>query len=164
MDTTSSPSDPLLQSDPPASGRRRCHSAGGWYIAATVFAFIVFWPIGLAMLIWAIWGDRMKASRMSRRIADLNFRDVAQFTSPMNRRPDNMALAEYLEREQQRLRTEQEKLDDLLKAFDAFKAAEQRSKDQRDFDEFLKQREPQGPAGTAAQSNDDSNTGSGRGA
>ena len=158
MDTTSSPSEPLLQSEAPASPRRRCRSAGGWYIGATVLAFIVFWPIGLAMLIWAIWGERMKASRISRRIADFNIRDVAQFTNPINpinRRPDNMALAEYLEREQQRLRTEQEKLDELVKAFDAFKDAEQRSKDQRDFDEFLKRRQPDEP---------DANPGSGQAA
>ena len=27
----------------------------GWYIAATVAAFLLFWPVGLLMLAWALW-------------------------------------------------------------------------------------------------------------
>ena len=46
-----------------------------------------------------------------------------------------------LAREQQRLRDEQQKLDDLVKAFEAFKEAERKTNDQRDFENFLRSRE-----------------------
>ena len=62
----------------------------------------------------------------------------------VRRRPSNEALAEYLAREQQRLREEQQKLDELLQAFEAFKAAERKESDQRDFENFLRSREADG--------------------
>ena len=59
----------------------------------------------------------------------------------MARRPSNAALAEYLAREQRRLRDEQQKLDELVRAFEAFKEAERQANDQRDFENFLRQRQ-----------------------
>lgn len=57
------------------------------------------------------------------------------------RQSGNEALAEYLAGEQQRLREEQQTLDELVKAFEAFKDAERKANDQRDFENFLRSRE-----------------------
>lgn len=129
----------------------------GVYIGATVVAFILFWPAGVALLAWALWRDQIRAWPWFRKTAEIakappkGFPGQAftagGFASMRSKKPDNTVLADYLERERQRLRTEQDKLDDLVKAFEGFKEAERRSADQRDFDEFLRQRE-RGDAGS----------------
>ncbi len=112
-----------------------------WYIAATVVAFLVFWPVGVAMLAWALWHRRIQASSWWQGLRGVRPPTMDDFSAFARRRPSNEALAEYLEREQQRLREEQQKLDDLVKAFEAFKEAERKANDQRDFENFLRSRE-----------------------
>ena len=123
---------------------RRCDSvwSSGWFIAAMVVAFMVFWPLGLAMLVWAFWHREIRDSSLWQKLRGTRVpmprTDFATFVS---RKPDNAALAEYLAREQERLREEQRKLDDLVRAFEAFKEAERQANDRRDFENFLKQRQ-----------------------
>ena len=116
-------------------------TGSGWYIAATVLAFLVFWPVGLLMLAWALWHRQIRESAWwqgLRGVRPPTMDDLGIFARP---RPSNEALAVYLAREQQRLREEQQKLDDLVKAFEAFKEAERKANDQRDFENFLRSRE-----------------------
>jgi hypothetical protein len=113
----------------------------GWYIAATAAAFLLFWPIGLLMLAWALWHRQIKASSWWQSLRGVRPPTIDDFGAFAWRRPSNEALAEYLAREQQRLRDEQQKLDDLVKAFEAFKEAERKASDQRDFENFLRSRE-----------------------
>ena len=116
----------------------------GWYIAATVAALMLFWPLGLAMLAWALWHRQVRTSswwQSLRGVRPPTMNDLGGF---VRRRPSNEALAEYLAREQQRLREEQQKLDELVKAFEAFKDAERKANDQRDFENFLRSRESGG--------------------
>jgi len=128
-------------------GERSSRSVGGVYIAAMVLGFVFFWPIGLAMLAWALWRDQIRANPMVQK-----FMQGSMPTPPsmpnlgglMGRRSSNSALAEYLEQEQSRLKAEQHKLDELVKAFEAFKQAERQTADQRDFEEFLRRRESSG--------------------
>lgn len=128
----------------------------GVYIGATVVAFILFWPAGVALLAWALWRDQIKAWPWFRKTAEIakapprgfgsSGFSAGAFASMRSKKPDNTVLAEYLERERQRLRAEQVKLDELVSAFEGFKEAERRSKDERDFEEFLRQREDGKPA------------------
>jgi hypothetical protein len=113
----------------------------GWYIAATVAAFLLFWPVGLLMLAWALWHRPIRASSWWQQLRGVRPPTMDDFGAFARRRPSNEALAEYLAREQQRLREEQQKLDDLVKAFEAFKEAERKASDQRDFENFLRSRE-----------------------
>jgi hypothetical protein len=113
----------------------------GWYIAATVVAFLVFWPVGLLMLAWALWHRQIRASSWWQSLRGVRPPTMDGLGAFTRRRPSNEALAEYLAREQQRLREEQQKLDDLVQAFEAFKEAERKSNDQRDFENFLRTRE-----------------------
>jgi len=115
-----------------------------WYIAATVAALLLFWPLGLAMLAWALWHRQVRTSswwQSLRGVRPPTMNDLGGFVW---RRSSNEALAEYLAREQQRLREEQQKLDELVKAFEAFKNAERKANDQREFENFLRTRETGG--------------------
>lgn len=141
--STAHPSEPALEG-PARCHRRRgrgCGSIGALYIAAIVAGFIIFWPIGLALLVWAIWRDQIKAMPWFQKIRQGDIprpANLGGFASA--RRPSNAALADYLAREQDRLKAEQEKLDELVKAFEAFKEAERNDRDRRDFENFLRQR------------------------
>ena len=117
----------------------------GLYIAATVVAFLVFWPVGLVMLAWALWHRQIRASSWWQSLRGVRPPTIDDIGAFARRRPSNEALAEYLAREQQRLREEQQKLDDLVKAFEAFKEAERKASDQRDFENFLRSREGGAP-------------------
>jgi len=141
-----SPTDPA---DRPAGGNHACGapradsfwSTSCWYIAGSVVAFLVFWPVGVAMLVWALWHRQIRASSWWQSLRGARAPTMDDLAAFSRRRPSNEALAAYLEREQQRLREEQQKLDDLVKAFEAFKEAERKANDQRDFENFLRSRE-----------------------
>lgn len=131
-----------LQSPASAAGQERpLWPSSGWFLAGTVVAFLLFWPLGVLMLAWGIWHRQIRASSWWQSLRGTRLPtpsvDLGSFA---RRRPSNEALAEYLEREQQRLREEQQKLDDLVKAFEAFKEAERKASDQRDFEAFLRSR------------------------
>ncbi len=120
----------------------RSDPVSGLFIAAIVAGFLIFWPIGLVLLAWALWSQQIKNWPFVRKFLDRDLKDLPMsFTSMMARKPDNVALKEYLDREQARLHAEQKNLDELVRAFEAFKAAERQQSDQRDFEAFLRQRE-----------------------
>ena len=134
-----------------AGTHRRAPSAGDvfwpysiWYIAATAAALMLFWPLGLAMLAWALWHRQVRTSSWWQSLRDVRPPTMNDLGGFVRRRPGNEALAEYLAREQQRLREEQQKLDELVKAFEAFKDTERKANDQRDFENFLRSRESGG--------------------
>jgi len=118
--------------------RRRCGGrSNGLTVVAIVAGFVIWWPLGIAAVAWAIWRDRISFPPVSRQSTAL----TSQFSvaKVMRQRPSNSALAAYLESEKERLRAEQAKLQELISAFDAFKEAERRTADQRDFDSFMRQ-------------------------
>ena len=124
-----------------APGACNFRLGGAWYIAATVAAFLIFWPVGLAMLAWALWHRQIKASSWWRSLRGIRLPEAADLGGFARPRPSNEALSAYLAREQQRLREEQNRLDELVRAFEAFKQAERKANDERDFENFLKSRE-----------------------
>ncbi len=99
---------------------------GAW-IAATVIGFIVFWPIGLALLAYMIWGKNMFkgscAHRRSRHMARV-------------RPTGNHAFDSYKADTLRRLEEEQE-------AFEAFLQRLREAKDKAEFDEFMDDRAKQ---------------------
>ena len=104
---------------------------GAW-IAAVILAFIVAWPIGLALLVYMIWSGRMGCSRK-------------KSTWRRSQRPTgNMAFDEYREETLRRLEEEQG-------AFESFLGNLRRAKDRAEFDQFMTERRQGGatpePAG-----------------
>ncbi len=141
-------SEPILETPSDTRSRSGCgvhssRSVSGPYIAAIVIGFVVFWPIGLALLTWALWREQIKAMPLVQKFMQGSMPkppSMPSMSGLMGRRPSNSALADYLEQEQIRLKAEQAKLDELVKAFEAFKSAERKEADKRDFDEFLRHR------------------------
>ncbi|WP_395715235.1 DUF2852 domain-containing protein [Reyranella sp.] len=132
------------------------------WIALMIVGFILFWPIGLALLIYLIWSRRMFCSKHGRygqwygadgREARREARDEWRAWKRRHRwgqsSSGNVAFDEYREETLRRLDEEQREFRDFL---DRLRAA----KDRAEFDEFMNERrnrppttEPPPPSPTA---------------
>lgn len=114
-------------------------------IAMMVVGFMVFWPLGLAMLAYIVWGDRLDAfKRDVNRATDGfagKFRRGAAMASPTG----NVAFDEWRDAELDRLAEERRKLDAMRDEFDAHMRDLRRAKDQQEFDEFMASRKASKP-------------------
>jgi hypothetical protein len=108
-------------------------------IVLMVIGFAIFWPLGLAMLAWIIWGDEI-----ARRAEGLkgHFRSFSErapaFAGTHLRDTGNVAFDEYREREMKRLEEERRKLDAMRAEFNGFLKELRRAKDQEEFDRFMR--------------------------
>lgn len=102
------------------------------WIAAMVVGFIVFWPIGLAILGYMIWSGRMGCGRH-------NFGRWHNTRSEMKRRwrnresSGNAAFDEYRMETLRRLEDEQREFQDFLERL-------RHAKDKQEFDQFMDER------------------------
>ena len=97
---------------------------GAW-IAAMILGFIFFWPLGLALLFYMIWSDRMfSKSHSCSRSKSLYRCDASS---------GNAAFDAYKADTLRRLEEEQQQ-------FEAFMDRLRAAKDQSEFDEFMKDR------------------------
>jgi len=95
------------------------------WIAAMILGFIFFWPLGLALLFYMIWSDRMfSKSHSCSRSKSLYRRDASS---------GNAAFDAYKADTLRRLEEEQQQ-------FEAFMDRLRAAKDQSEFDEFMKDR------------------------
>jgi hypothetical protein len=96
---------------------------GAW-IAAMVLGFILFWPIGLALLAYMIWSKRMfnGSCGQSRQMSRHKFRSSG-----------NSAFDAYKADTLRRLEEEQE-------AFESFLQRLRDAKDKAEFDQFMEER------------------------
>jgi len=95
------------------------------WIAAMVIGFIVFWPLGLALLAYMIWSKRMFSGKCAMRVRTAPFH---AFKSSGNR-----AFDAYKAETLRRLQDEQE-------AFEAFLQRLREAKDKAEFDQFMEER------------------------
>ena len=95
---------------------------GAW-IAAMILGFIVFWPVGLALLAYMIWSKRMFNRSCARRT-----QMRAAFKSS-----GNTAFDAYKHDTLRRLEEEQD-------AFEAFLQRLRDAKDKAEFDQFMDER------------------------
>ncbi len=139
---------------------------GAW-IALTVVSFIVFWPIGLALLIYLKWSGRMSCWKQARwghwstpdgrqmggrdaRDSRDDFRQWRRHAKWMGRNSSgNVAFDEYREETLRKLEDDQREFQDYL---DKLRAA----KDRAEFDQFMADRRhnpapPPAPQGNAPQ-------------
>lgn len=137
-------------------------------IALTAIGFIVFWPLGLAMVAYVLWGERILAetrgesgvaAKAKRAFDDLGrtfreeFRPRGQASSGTygfggSRRTGNAAFDAWREAELARLDEERRKIDETTAAFEAHLRAERGqhddSRQREEFDRFMHGRGPQG--------------------
>ncbi len=109
-------------------------------ILLMILGFIVFWPLGLAMLAYILWGDRLPAFR--RNVGESGRGWAREFRgcgngSGNHARSGNVAFDEYRARELERLEQERRRIEEDRREFEAFVRNLRRAKDQEEFDRFM---------------------------
>lgn len=111
------------------------HKGKGAWIAAMVLGFILFWPVGLALLMYMIWSKRMFNGKSCSR------RNSAR--TMQTRSTGNSAFDAYKADTLRRLEEEQEN-------FEAFLSRLREAKDKAEFDQFMDDRAKRDEAPTEA--------------
>jgi hypothetical protein len=112
-------------------------------IALMVLGFMVFWPLGLAMLAYILWGDRFDGFKRDFRGAKANFFGNCRTRHGRHHgfgRTGNVAFDDWREKELERIEEERRRLDETLKEFDSYLRELRRAKDQQEFDRFMAER------------------------
>jgi hypothetical protein len=111
-------------------------------IALMVIGFMVFWPLGLAMLAYIIWGERLDGFKRDVNRATDGFFGGCRKASAWKRAPatGNVAFDDWRDAELTRLAEERRKLDEMRDEFDAYVRELRRAKDQDEFDRFMADR------------------------
>ncbi|PRD44330.1 hypothetical protein C5748_07005 [Phyllobacterium phragmitis] len=132
-------------------------------IALMILGFVVYWPLGLAMLAYIIWGDRLegfkrdvndatdgmfKGFRRSCGTAGTAFSGASSSTG-------NAAFDEWRGKELERLAEERRKLDEARADFEAYASELRRAKDKEEFDRFMAERRSAGKKTPARKSGSD---------
>ncbi len=128
-----------------ATATRSC-SRGRWTalnIVLMIIGFAVFWPLGLAMLAWIIWGDEIGAKADELKGHFRSFTDRAPSfrhgeANGFRGRTGNAAFDEYRAQELKRLEEERRKLEAMRAEFETFLGELRRVKDQEEFDRFMR--------------------------
>ena len=117
-------------------------------IAMMIIGFMIFWPLGLAMLAYILWGDRLDEFKSNVNNA------TDRFSKGWGRgcggahyhaRTGNVAFDDWRKAELERLEEERRKLDEMRAEFDDYLRELRRAKDQEEFDSFMKARGDKGP-------------------
>ena len=117
-------------------------------IALMVLGFIVFWPLGLAMLAYILFGDRLHGfKREANEKMDGIFRSCRQAGGWQGRQrhhhhhaTGNVAFDDWRKAELERIEEERRKLDEMRAEFDNYLRELRRAKDQEEFDRFMRDR------------------------
>ena len=112
-------------------------------IALLVLGFVVFWPLGLAMLAYIIFGERLKGfKRNANDRADSMFARCGRAKSRYNTHftTGNFAFDDWRKAEIDRMEEERRKLDEMRDDFDNYMRELRRAKDQEEFDRFMNDR------------------------
>lgn len=114
-------------------------------IALMVLGFIIFWPLGLAMLAYILWGENFggsseKAERFVNKQKDWanNFRHKSHRYSRHS--SGNAAFDDYRNEQMKRLDEERRRLDDEVHEFDEYMHNLHKARDREEFDRFMRNR------------------------
>lgn len=113
-------------------------------IALMVVGFMVFWPLGLAMLAYILWGDRLDGFKSKMSGGENWFRGCSAKRGRGHRgsfyRTGNVAFDDWRTAELERIEAERRKLDETRQEFDDYLNELRRAKDQEEFDRFMNNR------------------------
>jgi hypothetical protein len=113
-----------------------------------VIGFAVAWPLGLVMLAYILWGDRIPEIRRHFEGAKRDWSREFRGCGPRRAsRSGNVAFDDYREKELKRLEEERRKLDDDLREFEGYMHDLRRARDQEEFDRFMRDRARNGRKG-----------------
>ncbi|MCB1473027.1 MAG: DUF2852 domain-containing protein [Rhodobiaceae bacterium] len=94
-------------------------------IVLMVIGFMVYWPLGLAMIAWIVWGEKIV-----NRVQDAEVHWRAQ-------RSGNKAFDDYRREELERLEEKRRELDREAEDFQSFLRELRSAKDKQEFDRFM---------------------------
>jgi hypothetical protein len=109
-------------------------------IAMMIFGFMIFWPLGLAMIAYIVWGDRLDAFKADMNRATDKAGTVFSRSNFATSRTGNVAFDDWREAELKRLHEERLRLDGMRAEFDEYARELRRAKDQKEFDTFMSHR------------------------
>lgn len=115
-------------------------------IAMMVVGFMVFWPLGLAMLAYILWGDRLEGFKGDWGKARESFFGSCRKGTRVHSMTGNVAFDDWREKELERLAQERRKLEEMRDEFDNYARELRRAKDQEEFDRFMAERSRTTPA------------------
>lgn len=111
-------------------------------IALMVLGFMVFWPLGLAMLAYIIWGERLDGFKADvNRATDSFVWSCRKNGSGIRSSSGNLAFDAWRDAELSRLDEERRKLDEMRKEFDAHMHDLRMARDREEFEQFMARRE-----------------------
>ena len=111
-------------------------------IALMVIGFAVAWPLGLLMLAYILWGNRVPDVRRHFDSAKRGWSRDFRGCGPRGyQRSGNTAFDDYREKELRRLDEERRKLDDERREFEAYVLDLRRARDQEEFDRYMRSRQ-----------------------
>jgi biopolymer transport protein ExbB/TolQ len=116
-------------------------------IALMVLGFVVFWPLGLAMLAYILFGERLQAFKRDANEKIDGFskscRGAARWRNNgfgHHHSTGNMAFDDWRKAEMDRMEEERRKLDEMRADFDGYMRELRRARDQEEFDRFMRER------------------------
>jgi Protein of unknown function (DUF2852) len=117
-------------------------------IALMVLGFIVWWPLGLAMLAYILWGEMFGGSsekaqsfvNRSKTWARENCGPGSRHWHGSSRHSSgNAAFDEYRAEQLRRLDEERRRLDEEIQTFHEYMATLRKAKDREEFDRFMRE-------------------------
>jgi len=116
-------------------------------VALMVLGFVFFWPLGLAMLGYILWGEYFggsadQAQRWMRKQKDWARSCRGRSSSFRTERhaSGNAAFDEYRDEQMRRLDEERKRLDEEVHAFHEYMANLHKARDREEFDRFMRER------------------------
>ena len=117
-------------------------------IALMVLGFIVWWPLGLAMLAYILWGEMFGGSaekaqgfvHRSKAWAEANCGPRNYQRHAFRHSSGNAAFDDYRAEQLKRLEEERKRLDEEINAFHDYMANLRKAKDREEFDRFMRER------------------------
>jgi hypothetical protein len=118
-------------------------------IALMVLGFIVWWPLGLAMLAYILWGEMFGGSAdKAQTFVNRSKAWARENCGPGSRNwhggynrhsSGNAAFDEYRAEQLRRLEEERRRLDEEINAFHEYMANLRKAKDREEFDRFMRE-------------------------
>ena len=127
-------------------------------IAMMIIGFMIFWPLGVAIIAYIIWGDRLDQfksdiNNATEKASCMFKRSETSFKS--HSRTGNVAFDDWREAELKRLHEERMKLDAMRAEFDDYARELRRAKDEAEFKGFMAERAKRAEAGDDGETGDD---------
>ncbi|WP_414832331.1 DUF2852 domain-containing protein [Afifella sp. YEN Y35] len=123
------------------TANRACSTRGRWSplnILLMVIGFALFWPLGLAMLAWMIWGQELvRFGQDMRNQFRSQFGGITRQAGFSVGDTGNIAFDEYRARELERIEEERRKVEGMRAEFETFVKELRRAKDKEEFDRFM---------------------------